>query len=58
MLDPAREAPAALREMKTMTIAATLSYQACDDTLCFVPQSVPLSWTINVRPLDVERPKR
>ena len=58
MLDPGRDAAAALREMKTMTIAATLSYQACDDKLCFVPQSVPLSWTINVRPLDVERPKR
>ena len=58
MLDPAREASAALRDMKTMTIAATLTYQACDDKLCFVPQSVPLSWTINVRPLDVERPRR
>ena len=58
MLDPAREAAAVLREMKTITIPATLNYQACDDKLCFNPQSVPLSWTINVRPLDVERTKR
>lgn len=58
MLDPSREAAAALRDLTTMTIAATLHYQACDDKLCFSPQSVPLSWTVNVRPLDVERVKR
>jgi peroxiredoxin len=58
MLDPSREAAAALRDLTTMTIAATLNYQACDDKLCFSPQSVPLSWTVNVRPLDVERVKR
>ena len=44
--------------MTTMTIAATLNYQTCDDKLCFNPRSVPLSWTINARPLDVERTKR
>jgi len=58
MLDPSREAAAALRDHKTMTIAATLNYQACDDKLCFNPQSVPLSWTVNVRSLNVERAKR
>ncbi|MBI3493943.1 MAG: hypothetical protein HY047_19520, partial [Acidobacteria bacterium] len=58
MLDPSREAAATLKDLKTMTIAATLNYQACDDKLCFNPQSVPLSWTVNVRPLDVERVKR
>lgn len=55
MLDPSREAAAALKDMKSMTIAATLDYQACDDKVCFNPQSVPLTWTIGVRPLDMER---
>ena len=55
MLDSSREAEAALKDMKTMTINASLQYQACDDTVCFTPQTVPLSWTIDVRPLDRER---
>lgn len=41
-----------------MTIAAALSYQACDDTTCFTPQSVPLAWSIALRPLDLERVKK
>ncbi len=56
-LDPSREAAATLRGLKTLTITARLDYQACDDKLCFPPQSVPLAWTINVRPLDLERVK-
>jgi len=57
-IDPSREAAAALKDLTTMTIGGTLSYQACDDKVCFNPQSVPLSWTINLRPLDTERAKR
>src|SRR5262249_21145728 len=45
-IDPSRDAAAALKEMKAMTISATLDYQACDDKICFTPQSIPLSWTI------------
>jgi peroxiredoxin len=57
-IDPSREAAATLKNMKTMTISGTLNYQACDDKVCFNPESVPLSWTINLRPLDTERAKR
>jgi hypothetical protein len=56
MVDPSRDAAALLKDLKTMTIAGTLNYQACDDKLCFNPQSVPLSWTIHLRALDTERP--
>ena len=38
-----------------MKIAGTLDYQACDDKVCFNPQSVPLRWTIGLKPLDRER---
>lgn len=58
MLDSSREAAATLKEMKTMTIAATLNYQACDDKVCFNPQSVPLTWTLNLKSLDTERAKK
>ena len=56
-LDPSRDGTAALKEVTTLTIQGRFEYQACDDRVCFAPQSVPLSWTIAVKPLDRERPK-
>jgi hypothetical protein len=32
-----------------VTIKGTLRYQACDDAICYVPQNVPLSWTVAVK---------
>jgi hypothetical protein len=57
-LDPSREGTAALKDVTSLAIAGRFDYQACDDTVCFTPQSVPLSWTIGVKPLDRERPKQ
>ena len=31
-----------------LRITGTLSYQACDDRVCYLPESVPLQWTIPV----------
>ena len=56
-IEGTREAEAALKDRATVTIQATLDYQACDDKICFNPQSVPLSWTVNLKPLDRERPR-
>ena len=44
-----------LASTESITITGTLDYQACDDTLCFNPKSVPLSYTVMVRQLDTER---
>lgn len=57
-LDPSREGEAVLKGTERLAITGTLEYQACDDKVCFNPQSVPLSWTVAVRPLDRERVKR
>jgi hypothetical protein len=57
MLDPSREGSAALKDVSTLTITGTFEYQACDDKVCFAPQSIPLSWSIGVKPLDRERIK-
>jgi hypothetical protein len=57
-IDPSPAAAATLNGLTSMTIAGRLDYQACDDTVCFTPQSVPLTWTIALRPLDRERVKR
>lgn len=32
----------------SMTIKGTLRYQACDDTVCYLPTNVPVSWTVKV----------
>jgi hypothetical protein len=56
-IDASAQGQAALKDMSVLTISGTLSYQACDDKLCFTPQSVPLSWTVNLRQLDRERAK-
>ena len=55
MIDPSREGQAALAGVTSLTVTGTLNYQACDDTICYNPQSVPLSWTVELRGLDRER---
>jgi len=40
---------------RKLKVAGTLQYQACDETVCFPPAAVPVSWEIDVGPLDLER---
>jgi hypothetical protein len=42
-LDPSLKAGA------SVVVAGTVSYQACDDKVCFPPESAPVSWTVTVR---------
>lgn len=44
------EAQTALAGQKSLALNGTLTYQACDDKVCFNPVSVPLSWTMTLRP--------
>jgi hypothetical protein len=34
---------------KTLTITGRVNYQACDETLCYAPTSVPVKWTVPLR---------
>jgi hypothetical protein len=43
------------KEGKTFTITAKLEYQACDQTKCYQPTSVPVKWQLLVSPLDRTR---
>ena len=43
------EARKLLAAMKTVTITGVVNYQACDDTLCYAPQSVPVKWMVPIR---------
>ncbi len=44
----------ALKGRDSLTVKGTVRYQACDDRVCFTPVSVPVSWTVKLRPLDKE----
>lgn len=38
-----------LKHGATFTLTGTVKYQACDDKVCFIPASVPVSWTISIK---------
>jgi hypothetical protein len=41
-----------LASQTSVTITGQLEYQACDDAVCYLPQRVPVSWTVPLRQLD------
>jgi peroxiredoxin len=45
------EAQAGYRGKESLTLSGTLDYQACDDAVCFNPVSLPLTWTVSLKPL-------
>src|SRR5262249_7194639 len=40
--------PSSTRADSTITIAGALDYQACDERVCYLPESIPLRWTMKV----------
>jgi peroxiredoxin len=56
ILEGTPQAQAAFRGKDSVTLNGTLEFQACDDKICFNPASVPLSWTLTLRPIVTERP--
>jgi hypothetical protein len=37
------------------TVDGSLRYQACDDRVCYIPQTLRLQWTFEIQPLDQQR---
>jgi hypothetical protein len=50
VLDDRPEGRAAFRGKPSLTVTGALTYQACDDKVCFYPVTVPLSWTLSLTP--------
>ena len=48
-LDGSAAGRAALKDAKALTVQGTLSYQACDDKICFPPRRVPVTWQVPVK---------
>jgi hypothetical protein len=40
---------------RTISITGDLKYQACDQTVCYPPASVPVKWQLQILPLDLKR---
>jgi hypothetical protein len=38
-----------LKPGATVTVAGTVTYQACDDRVCYPPESAPVAWTVTVK---------
>lgn len=49
-----KELKAAL-EGNLLTLHGSFRYQACDDTKCYIPESVPLTWKLRFEPHDPTR---
>ncbi len=39
-------------ERGTLVLTGTLEYQACDDKVCFRPDSLPLRWSLGLVPIE------
>ena len=39
----------------TFVLEGVLRYQACDDRVCYVPQNLPVKWTLQFQDLDRQR---
>lgn len=50
------EAQKMLAGMTSAIVSGALEYQACDDTLCFNPARVPISFTVGIKGLDRRPP--
>lgn len=57
-IDASPEGVQALTGVDRLFLKGTLTFQACDDKVCFNPQSMPLEWTVDLKPLDRERTKK
>jgi len=39
----------------TLTLTGTLGYQVCSDKVCFPPDTLALSWSVRLLPMEMER---
>ncbi len=56
MIDASPAAQTTLSGVRALTVEGVLEYQACTEKVCFTPKAQPLSWTVQLRTLDRERP--
>lgn len=55
VVNASAETEQSLEEINALTLSGTLDYQACDDAICYLPVSVPISFTLEFQTLDYQR---
>ncbi len=55
VVEAAPEIEDELDGIDALTLSGTLDYQACDDAICYLPVSVPVSFTLEFTHLDYQR---
>ncbi len=55
VIEASAEIEEELDGIDAITLSGMLEYQACDDAICYLPVSVPVSFTIEYQPLDYQR---
>jgi len=48
VVDASNEAESALLELDALTLTGSFNYQACDEKICYTPETVPLSFTLDL----------
>ena len=44
-----------MEELDTLTLSGSFDYQACDDAICYLPVSIPITFTLELEHLDYQR---
>ena len=52
LVEASSEAQAELGKLDALTLTGTFDYQACDDAICYNPEGVPLSFTLDLAERD------
>ena len=55
VIDASAEIEAELKNTDAITLSGTLDYQACDDAICYLPASIPVSFTLEFQQLVYKR---
>jgi peroxiredoxin len=58
VMDASEDAESVMAELDALTLSGTLEYQACDDAICFLPQSIPVAFTLDLDLPDRQRANR
>lgn len=58
VLDGQASTRTALANQTSMTIGGVLTYQACDDRVCYDEVTLPLSWTVGLKPMVTQQTVR
>ncbi len=54
-IGPEAKLKPALNDAGELVVEGTLRYQACDDQKCYIPQDLPLKWTLQFEGFDRQR---